>query len=154
VDATAVPASYLAIEHQWKAGDVVTVDLPLTLHIATTPDDSKVQAAMYGPLVLAARLGTEGLTTGMIYGGNGPRGYDDGYPMPTVDLRPRMHRGVSVAPAQQPPADGVWFEQVESSPQYPLQFRTKGREPNHSLVPMNQIMDERYSVYLRNITTT
>jgi hypothetical protein len=154
VDATSAPASYLAIEHQWKAGDVVTVDLPLTLHIATTPDDSKVQAAMYGPLVLAARLGTEGLTTGMIYGGSGPRGYDDGYPMPTVDLRPRMHRGVPVAPAQQPPADGVWFEQVESSPQYPLQFRTKGREPNHSLVPMNQIMDERYSVYLRNITTT
>jgi len=46
----------------------------------------------------------------------------------------------------------IWFERVESSPMYALQFRTKGRGPNHSLVPLNQIMDERYSVYLRNIT--
>jgi hypothetical protein len=44
-------------------------------------------------------------------------------------------------------------EQVESTPQYPLQFRTRGHGPNHSLVPLHQIMDERYSVYLRNITS-
>ena len=152
----ATPATYIALEHAWKAGDVITVDLPLTLHITTAPDDKLVQAAMYGPLVLAAALGTEGLTTGMIYGGSGPRGFDDGYPMPTVDLRPHMHRdanGHVTAPAPVP-ADTVWFEQAEASPQYPLQFRTKGRGPVHTLVPMNQIMDERYSVYLRNITTT
>jgi DUF1680 family protein len=152
----ATPSTYIALEHAWKAGDVITVDLPLTLHITTAPDDKLVQAAMYGPLVLAAALGTEGLTTGMIYGGSGPRGFDDGYPMPTVDLRPHMHRdanGHVTAPAPVP-ADTVWFEQAEASPQYPLQFRTKGRGPVHTLVPMNQIMDERYSVYLRNITTT
>ena len=152
LDAAAAPSSYLTIDHAWKAGDVVTVDVPLTLHIATSPDDNKVQAAMYGPLVLAARLGTEGLTTGMIYGGSGPRGYDDGYPMPTVDMKPRMHRGAAAPPPPATPDDGIWFERVESSPMYALQFRTKGRGPNHSLVPLNQIMDERYSVYLRNIT--
>jgi hypothetical protein len=152
LDAAAAPSSYLTIDHAWKAGDVVTVDVAMTLHIATSPDDSKVQAAMYGPLVLAARLGTEGLTTGMIYGGSGPRGYDDGYPMPTVDMRPRMHRGETAAPAPATADDSVWFERVESSPMYSLQFRTRGRGPNHSLVPLNQIMDERYSVYLRNIT--
>jgi hypothetical protein len=26
--------------------------------------------------------------------------------------------------------------------------------PHHSLVPLNQIVDERYSVYIRNITST
>jgi len=46
----------------------------------------------------------------------------------------------------------VWVEQIEGTPQYPLQFRTRGRGPNHTLVPLDQIMDERYSVYLRNIT--
>ncbi len=132
------------------------MDMPLSLHIASTPDDKLVQAAMYGPLVLAALLGTEGLTTSMIYGGSGPRGFDDGYPMPTVDLRPRLHRNATAPapPAQAPPEDAVWVEQGEATPQYPLQFRTKGRGPNHLLVPLNQIMDERYSVYLRNITTT
>jgi DUF1680 family protein len=155
----AAPSSYVTLEHAWKAGDVITLDLPMTLHIATAPDDKQVQAAMYGPLVLAARLGTEGLTTSMIYGGSGPRGYDDGYPMPTVDTRPPHHRhpengDAAVAATPSPVDDGIWFEQIESSPEYSLRFRTKGHGPTHSLVPLNQIMDERYSVYLKNITTT
>jgi uncharacterized protein len=151
---TATPSTYVSLERNWKAGDVITVDMPLTLHIATAPDDKQVQAAMYGPLVLAARLGTDGLTTSMIYADSGPEGYDDGYPMPTVDMRPHMHRGpdgklVAAAPAS---PDAVWFEKVEPSRLYSLEFRTRGRGPTHSLVPLNQIMDERYSVYLRNIT--
>ena len=153
-DLSAAPSTYLSIAHEWKAGDVVTVDIPLSVHIVSAPDDKLVQAAMYGPLVLAARLGTEGLSANMIYGGEGPRGYDDGYPMPTVDLRQRPHRHEN---GQTPPPstdDSPWAEQVEASPQYQLQFRTRGRGPNHSLVPLNQIMDERYSVYLRNITTS
>ncbi len=153
----ATPSTYLAIEHPWKSGDIVTLDIPLSLHIVSAPDDKLAQAAMYGPLVLAARLGAEGLTASMIYGGYGPRGYDDGYPMPTIDLRPRPHRRDSTQPAAAAPPspeDTVWVEQVEASPQYPLQFRTKGRGPNHSLVPLSHIMDERYSVYLRNITTS
>jgi uncharacterized protein len=156
LDVAAAPSTYLTVEHPWKAGDVVAVDIPLVLHIETTPDDKQVQAAMYGPLVLAARLGAEGLTASMIYGGYGPRGYDDGYPMPVVDLRPHLHRSANGEPVAPPPApaDSVWFEQAEASPLYPLQFRTKGREPIHTLVPLNRIMDERYSVYLRNIGTT
>jgi DUF1680 family protein len=154
-EVAATPSTYLTLEHPWKAGDVVAVDIPLALHIATTPDDKQVQAAMYGPLVLAARLGTEGLTTSMIYGGSGPRGYDDGYPIPVVDTRPHMRRGANGEPPvpAPAPADSVWFEQAEASPMYPLQFHTKGRGPIHTLVPLNQIMDERYSVYLRNINT-
>jgi len=156
LDVAATPSTYLTVEHRWKPGDVVAVDIPLVLHVETTPDDKQVQAAMYGPLVLAARLGAEGLTAGMIYGGYGPRGYDDGYPMPVVDLRPHMHRGANgeAAAPPPPPTDSVWFEQAEASPLYPLQFRTKGREPIHTLVPLNRIMDERYSVYLRNISAT
>jgi DUF1680 family protein len=153
---TATPSSYVKLEHAWKAGDTVVIDLPLTPHIETAPDDKSVQAAMYGPLVLAAVLGTEGLTTGMIYGGSGPRGFDDGYPMPTVDLRGRMRRDASgkPVPAAPPAPDTVWFQRAEASYQYPLRFETTGRGPRHTLVPLNQIMDERYSVYLKNITAT
>jgi uncharacterized protein len=152
-DVTATPSTYVALERAWKQGDVITVDLPMTPHLATAPDDKQVQAAMYGPLVLAAKLGTEGLTTSMIYGAYGPRGYDDGYPMPAVDMRPRPHRGPNGEPpatASAPAGEIIWFEQVESTPQYSVQFRTKGRGPIHTLVPLSQIMDERYSVYLRN----
>lgn len=152
----AAPSSYVKLERDWKAGDTVAIDLPLALRIETAPDDKSVQAAMYGPLVLAALLGTEGLTTGMIYGGSGPRGFDDGYPMPTVDLRGRMHRDANgkPVPAAPPAPDTVWVQRAEASYQYPLRFETTGRGPRHTLVPLNQIMDERYSVYLKNITAT
>ena len=152
---TATPSTYLELDHPWKAGDVVTVDIPMTLHIDQAPDDKQVQAAMYGPLVLAVRQGTEGLTNSMIYSGSGPRGFDDGYPMPTVNLhfpsQQRPDNAPAAAPTPEPTAgDGVWFEQTEGSRSYPLQFRTKGRGPTHALIPLNLIMDERYSVYVRN----
>jgi uncharacterized protein len=145
----ATPSSYVTLEHPWKAHDIIAVDMPVTLHINTANDDKKVQAAMYGPLVLAARLGTEGLTNSMIYGGSGPRGYDDGYPMPMVDTRP-PRRGPNAQTADAAPPDEIWFEQIDGTRRYPLQFRTKGRGPLHTLVPLSQIMDERYSVYLHN----
>ncbi|HEY1579231.1 MAG TPA: glycoside hydrolase family 127 protein [Terracidiphilus sp.] len=151
---SASPSTYATVQHPWKAGDKITLDLPLKLHVAPTPDDNMVQAAMYGPLVLAARLGTEGLTTTMIYGGEGPR--EDGYPMPEVDTRPRPHRnaGGEPAPSPPPPADEVWFERAEATPLYPLQFRTRGRGPIHTLVPLSLITDERYSVYLRKVSSS
>ena len=155
VQLAASPSSYVELNHSWKAGDVVTVDIPMTLHIDQAPDDKQVQAAMYGPLVLAVRMGTEGLTNSMIYAGSGPRGFDQGYPMPTVSLRmPTRGRGMNAPtppPAAPPNAESaIWFEQVEATRRYPLQFQSKGRGPIHSLVPLNQIMDERYSVYVRN----
>lgn len=133
---SATPASYLTLDHPWASGDVVELELPMTMHIAAAPDDKQVQAAMYGPLVLAALLGTEGLTNGMIYGGSGPDDNDRGIPMPEVT------------------EPGVWFERTEASASYSLRFHSKGRSPLHTLVPLNEIMDQRYSVYLRNTAKT
>jgi DUF1680 family protein len=141
VTVEATPSTYFALNRDWKAGDVVTVDMPMTLHIDQAPDDKQAQAAMYGPLVLAVRQGTEGLTTSMIYGGSGPWESDEGYPMPVVKLHDAAAQSGDAA---------IWFERVEGTKHYPLQFRSKGQGPIHSLVPLNLIMDERYSVYVRN----
>jgi hypothetical protein len=104
---------------------------------------------MFGPLVLAVRMGAEGLTAGMIQGGMGPQWGDEGYPMPVVDLRPPRRPGPQSASESAPP-DPLWFERIEGTREFPLVFRTKGRGPTHTLVPLNRIMDERYSVYVRN----
>ncbi|HEU5351420.1 MAG TPA: beta-L-arabinofuranosidase domain-containing protein [Terracidiphilus sp.] len=151
-DIPSAPSTYVTLNRAWKAGDVVTIEMPLVLHVSTTPDDKQVQAAMYGPLVLAALQGTEGLTENKIYSDSGPWG--EGYPMPTVDMRPHMHRGPDGKPMETPAPDpnAVWFERAEGTRLYPLIFHTKGRGPRHTLVPLNQIMDERYSVYLKNLT--
>lgn len=125
-------AHYLTIDHEWKPGDVVTIDLPLAMHVNQAPDDKNVQAAMYGPLVLAALLGTDGLTTSMIYASSGPRDPGGAMPMPEVT------------------EPGIWFERAEATREYPIRFKSKGRGPIHTLVPLSDIMEERYSVYLRN----
>jgi len=132
---TAAPDSYLTIEHAWKAGDLVEVELPMTMHIAVAPDDTKVQAAMYGPLVLAVLQGTEGLTTGMMYGVLGPEN-DRGLPMPEVT------------------ETGIWFERAEPTTEFTLRFQSKGKGPVHTLVPLAQVMDRRYSVYVRSSAVT
>src|SRR5205807_9754281 len=62
LDAFATPGSYLVLDRTWKDGDQVEVTLPMRLHAHSMPDDRSVQAIMYGPLVLAGRLGTAGLT--------------------------------------------------------------------------------------------
>lgn len=149
---TAGPSSCLELKHDWKAGDVITLDLPLALHLESTPDDKQVQAAMYGPLVLAVLLGTDGLTTSMIYADSGPRDSEADYPLPIVNEAPLQHHGrhEQTTAASAPLPDGLWLERVEGTTQYPLKFRTHGRGVYHTLVPLNQIMDERYSVYVRN----
>src|SRR5258708_12697772 len=42
------------------------------LSVEAMPDDPKIQAFLYGPLVLAGDLGNEGLTDRMIIGPNAP----------------------------------------------------------------------------------
>ena len=62
LDAFAAPGSYLVLDRVWRDGDRLEVRLPMALHAHAMPDDSSVQAVMFGPLVLAGRLGTDGIT--------------------------------------------------------------------------------------------
>ncbi len=50
---------YLTISKAWKAGDKIVVDLPMKLHQYTAMDSRNKIAVMYGPLVLAASMGTD-----------------------------------------------------------------------------------------------
>src|SRR5262249_23940312 len=50
-------SSYVAVTRAWKAGDTVRVELPKTLRLEPTPDNSSVAAIMWGPLVLTGDLG-------------------------------------------------------------------------------------------------
>ena len=61
------PGSYLTLGRTWKDGDRVEVSLPMGLHIDALADDPTLQAVMYGPLVLAGRLGSENLSKTMVY---------------------------------------------------------------------------------------
>ena len=57
------PSSYIHLDRRWKKGDRVEVTYPMRLRLEPTPDDSSRAALMYGPVVLAGNLGTEGMTS-------------------------------------------------------------------------------------------
>lgn len=132
------PGSYLEIRRTWADGDKVEVKLPMRLHVEPLLGDPTEQAAMYGPLVLAARLGTEGLTEQM---------QNDEAAGPT-ELAPRRAepKGSTDLSVQSPEelASAKWLEPVKGEP---LTFETVGQNTATKLIPFNQIYGERYGVY-------
>src|SRR3546814_4198677 len=48
---------YALLRRRWRAGDRITLTLPMTLAVEPTPDDPNVVAYTHGPVVLAADLG-------------------------------------------------------------------------------------------------
>lgn len=134
--------SYLSVERTWRENDTLMVRLPMRLHLAPMPDDSSIQAVMYGPLVLAARLGTAGLTPGNLRAPpTRPR------KVPEYTAEP-----VAVAPLAVRSEDpGSWLAPVAGRS---LEFRTRGQKDDLTLVPLNRIFDERYAVYFKVIETS
>ena len=124
----ASPNSYITLDHTWNDGDKIRVSLPMSLHLAPLPDEATTQAAMYGPLVLAGRLGSKGLTQELIYG---PLGPDEARVIPVPSI---------VASGNSPD----WVEPVKGQN---LTFQTVGQRSGTELVPFYKIFDERYTVY-------
>lgn len=54
------PGQYLQILRTWKAGDKVTLDMPMPLHMEKFTDKPHVQALMAGPIVLAGQFPMNG----------------------------------------------------------------------------------------------
>ena len=129
LEAFAAPGSYLTISRTWKNGDRVEMSLPMRLHIESMPDDSKVQAVLYGPVVLAGDLGNEGLTEASIVGPNAPR----------IERNPIAVPAFHAASAD--PAS--WIKPADR----PLTFRTTGQVKDVTLAPISSIFDRRYAVY-------
>jgi len=50
---------YLVVSRKWQNGDKIHVDLPMHLSFETTPDNKPQYSFLYGPIVLAAKTGTE-----------------------------------------------------------------------------------------------
>jgi uncharacterized protein len=70
VDGT--PGSYATVEREWNTGDTLAVRLPMTLRTEAVPDNPKVVAVLYGPILLAGDLGKDGLTPAVRYGPSAP----------------------------------------------------------------------------------
>lgn len=52
---------YINLTKRWKAGDTVEAEFPMELHMEYAHGDSTRAALLYGPIVLAGDMGTEGM---------------------------------------------------------------------------------------------
>lgn len=136
--AFANPGSYVEIRRTWSDGDKVEVKLPMRLRAEPLLGDPTEQAAMYGPLVLAANLGTNGLTEQVQH---------DEVMGPTYlspeRARPEGSAEVSIKSPEEL-ASAQWIEPVKGQT---LTFQTVGQDTATPLIPFNRILGERYGVY-------
>jgi hypothetical protein len=124
------PGSFLTIRRTWTSGDKVELALPMALRLEPLPDNPRIAAVLYGPVVLAGELGSEGLTPEKIFGPEGPAG--DPVPVPKFNI---------------PSADpNAWIKPVAGRP---LTFRTSGvgAPQDVTLSPFYKLFGQRYSVY-------
>lgn len=136
--AFAGPTSWLVVDRVWKSGDVLEVKLPMNLHVHPMPDDHRVQAVMYGPLMLVARMGTAGLTPETLRAvPTEPRTVPEYKEIGELRLAP-------IKAASDDPSS--WLEPV---PGKPLEFRTTGQAAVTTFVPLMSLFDERYAAYVR-----
>ena len=131
---TAQPGEYAAIARTWKDGDTLRIETPMTLHTEMLPHSADYVAILDGPLVLAGKLGLEGLTDRDFVNQRMDAGKR--LPQPPVIMRP-----VDEIVAHIQPVDGQ-----------PLTFRSvdliKPRDVR--FVPFYKLYNERYTVYWKD----
>lgn len=55
------PSSYITLSREWKQGDRIEVEYPMSLRMEYAPDTESRGVVMYGPIVLGGDMGTEGM---------------------------------------------------------------------------------------------
>ncbi len=135
VNGTALPffasrGSYIELTRTWRTGDMVNVSFPMELREARMPDDPGLRAFLYGPVVLAGTLGTEGLSPDLIIGPGGPKVKEHPIAVPLL----KASQAIPLA----------------RSHDAPLSFRGVGDGESIRFVPLNSVFDARYSVYWRS----
>jgi uncharacterized protein len=128
------PGRYVEIDRLWRDGDVLDVDLPMPLRMQPLPGAPEVAAVMAGPVVLAARLGAQGMVPGDDVGA------DNGF---------WGHRLQREAPLPRLALQGRRLDEVVRPTAVPLRFRARDEETGRELelAPFHHIAHERYSLY-------
>jgi DUF1680 family protein len=134
----AMPGSYVTFQREWRDGDTVDFRLPMGLRTECLPGDPSHVAILYGPIVLAGELGTEGLEKVSPFA----RSQLDLSHVPTPSV-PGMLVGAADLLAHVEPVAGS-----------PLKFRTWGigRPHDVTLIPYYLLNHQRYAIYWKLYT--
>jgi hypothetical protein len=130
---------YFPVDREWRTGDVIEIDLPMTLRAEPLPGTTDVVAFVYGPIVLAGRLGREGLAPGN-----------------QIIVNERESGNMLAADVEVPMLAGdptTLTSRITQDGKDRLTFRTKGLGRPHDveLAPFYRLAHERYNLYWRVI---
>ena len=130
---SSTPGSYVTVRRTWQRGDRVEVRLPMAVRTESLPHADHWLAFLYGPIVLAGDLGTEGLETLDLY----TRSQGELAATPTPEVPVLVGDGSQVLPHVQPVGG------------QPLTFQTAGlgRPADVVLQPLYRLHHRRYAVY-------
>lgn len=126
--------NYIVLDRRWNKDDKITITFPMSLHLVAANDDPNKAIIAYGPIVLAGKMGTEGLTPPVPYA-NDQNDYNS-YKVPD-DVISTLH-----AKGKRPE---TWVKTVVDMP---LTFKTHGVAARDIvLIPYYQLHHERYVMY-------
>jgi DUF1680 family protein len=138
-------ASYLEIEREWREGDRVEVVLPMRTTLERLPDGSDYAAVLHGPIVLAAKTGTEQLD-GLVANDGRMAHVAPGAYLP-LDRAPMLvGDGTNLADGIRPVAGQALTFTARALIQ-PEAFQ------HLELVPFFRVHDSRYMIYWRTVAT-
>lgn len=128
---------YVRVSGDWKAGDVIELEIPQRVWLESTKDDPNLTAIFYGPVLLAGELGADR--------------------MPGSDLVRHAHRTYNqwIAPVDDIPALTVNKRYTDSWLKRPSDSELKFElaEVGISLIPYYQMRHQRYNVYWKMYST-
>ncbi|MGQ1948328.1 glycoside hydrolase family 127 protein [Geofilum sp. OHC36d9] len=132
------PDSYIAINQIWRNGDKVEVEYPMVLKINPTPENPNVVSISYGPVVLAAKMGTEGMEAPAPY--SNPNLHNDyytyNYHIPENLCNELNLNGKKISSWLAPVEEEFKFRGVDSATGKVYEF-----------VPISDLHRERYIMY-------
>lgn len=127
-------SSYIELKRVWNNGDVIELDMPMELQAVPLPGSERIIAFVYGPIVLAGSLGSEGIP---LHG--------------DLNANERLYGKVLNTPITPPTLTGepaTLIQQARPTGS-PLTFTVPASGSAHSvtLVPYYKIAHERYATY-------
>jgi uncharacterized protein len=147
INDTSKSGSFAYINRSWNAGDVITVSLPMQLQLIPCPNYTNYIAFRYGPVLLAAKTGTDNLTG--LFAGEGRMDHAAGGAQLSLTSAPMLIGDRSTV------LDSFYCVNKDS-----LKFKIKaGLYNNNSfkdliLEPFFQVHEARYMMYWQQLSAS
>ena len=145
-DITAQPGEYLTIHRKWKAGDEITLNLPMQVTLEQIPDQEQFYAFMYGPVVLANPTGTENMDG--LYADDSRGGHIAHGKQVSLEKIPMLIGSSESLSQAVRKTDDKQLSFNYTGSVYPAQKEAL------KLIPFFRLHDFRYAIYFHRVTQT